>query len=272
MIYNFSAPAKINLGLEVLNKRDDNFHNIKTIFQFLDWGDEISLDTNTEETKIICSDLPQEENIIHKLLSILGEKNVFTKKIKIEVKKKIPFQSGLGGASSNAASVLLALNKIFKLELKSKELFRIALSLGSDVPIFIHGESCEAFGRGEVFKKISLQEKPILIILPNCKISTKEAFENIGSFNNKPKNKKVYINHFETWARKKHDEINESFLWIEKYNEAFLSGTGSTIFSLFNNFDEATKIMDNAPSNMNCFVTTTLNNSPIKNEIKNYGV
>ena len=90
MIYNFSAPAKINLGLEVLNKRDDNFHNIKTIFQFLDWGDEISLDTNTEETKIICSDLPQEENIIHKLLSILGEKNVFTKKIKIEVKKKIP--------------------------------------------------------------------------------------------------------------------------------------------------------------------------------------
>ena len=74
MIYNFSAPAKINLGLEVLNKRDDNFHNIKTIFQFLDWGDEISLDTNTKETKIICSDLPQEENIIHKLLSILGEK------------------------------------------------------------------------------------------------------------------------------------------------------------------------------------------------------
>ena len=138
MIYNFSAPAKINLGLEVLNKRDDNFHNIKTIFQFLDWGDEISLDTNTEETKIICSDLPQEENIIYKLLSILGEKNVFTKKIKIEVKKKIPFESGLGGASSNAASVLLALNKIFKLELKSKELFRIALSLGSDVPIFIH--------------------------------------------------------------------------------------------------------------------------------------
>ena len=98
MIYNFSAPAKINLGLEVLNKRDDNFHNIKTIFQFLDWGDEISLDTNTEETKIICSDLPQEENIIYKLLSILGEKNVFTKKIKIEVKKKIPFKSGLGGA------------------------------------------------------------------------------------------------------------------------------------------------------------------------------
>ena len=105
MIYNFSAPAKINLGLEVLNKRDDNFHNIKTIFQFLDWGDEISLDTNTEETKIICSDLPQEENIIHKLLSILAEKYVFTKKIKIEVKKKIPFESGLGGASSNAASV-----------------------------------------------------------------------------------------------------------------------------------------------------------------------
>ena len=160
MIYNFSSPAKINLGLEVLNKRDDNFHNIKTIFQFLDWGDEISLDTNTEETKIICSELPQEENIIHKLLSILGEKNVFTKKIKM----KIPFESGLGGASSNAASVLLALNKIFKLELKSKELYRIALSLGSDVPIFIHGESCEAFGRGEVFKKISLQEKPILIL------------------------------------------------------------------------------------------------------------
>ena len=106
----------------------------------------------------------------------------------------------------------------------------------------------------------------------DCKISTKEAFENIICLDRSLKNKKIYFNHFETWARKKHNEIDESFLWIEKFNDAFLSGTGSTIYSLFNNFDEAIKIMDNAPSNMNCFITTTLNNSPIRNEIKNYGV
>ena len=272
MIYNFSSPAKINLGLEVLSKRDDNFHDIKTMFQFLDWGDEISLDTNSKKTQIICSDLPQEENIIYKLLTILANEKVFSKKIKVEIKKKIPFQSGLGGASSNAASVLLALNKVFDLKLNRKKLFEIALSLGSDVPVFIHGKACKAFGRGEVFKTVSLPEKPILIILPNCKISTKEAFENIICLDRSLKNKKIYFNHFETWARKKHNEIDESFLWIEKFNDAFLSGTGSTIYSLFNNFDEAIKIMDNAPSNMNCFITTTLNNSPIRNEIKNYGV
>ena len=122
--------------------------------------------------------------------------------------------------------------------------------LGSDVPIFIHGKSCEATGRGEIFKNIFIEEKPILIILPDAKISTVEAFKKNKNF----------------------EEVNKCFEWIEQHNDAYLSGTGSTIYSLFNNFDEASKIMDNAPSEMNCFVTTTLNNSKILNEIKNYGV
>ena len=272
MIFKISSPAKINLGLKVLNKRKDNFHNIKTIFQFLDWGDKIYIENEVSATEIICKEIKHEKNIILKLFHILKKEINFEEKLKIHIDKKIPTQSGLGGASSNAASVLLALNKIYNLKLSKKKLLEIGLLLGSDVPIFIHGKSCEATGRGEIFKNIFLEEKPILIILPDSKISTVEAFKKNKNFDPQSLNKKNFFNSFETWARKNFEEVNKCFEWIEQHNDAYLSGTGSTIYSLFNNFDEASKIMDNAPSNMNCFVTTTLNNSKILNEIKNYGV
>lgn len=272
MNFKINSPAKINLGLKVLNKRKDNFHNIETIFQFLDWGDQISIENNVMESEIICKGIQQKENIIYKLLQILKNEIGFKEKLKISIDKKIPTKSGLGGASSNAASILLALNKIYNLGLNKKNLFNIALSLGSDVPVFVHGKSCQATGRGEIFENITLEEKPILIILPDSKISTKEAFEKNKNFCARGIHKKVFFNSFENWARKNFNEINKSFEWIEQYNDAYLSGTGSTIYSLFNNFDEASKIMDNAPSNMNCFVTTTLNNSKIINDIELWGV
>lgn len=272
MNFKINSPAKINLGLKVLNKRKDNFHNIETIFQFLDWGDQISIENNVMESEIICKGIQQKENIIYKLLQILKNEIGFKEKLKISIDKKIPTKSGLGGASSNAASILLALNKIYNLRLNKKNLFNIALSLGSDVPVFVHGKSCQATGRGEIFENITLEEKPILIILPDSKISTQEAFKKNKNFCANGIHKKVFFNSFENWARKNFNEINKSFEWIEQYNDAYLSGTGSTIYSLFNNFDEASKIMDNAPSNMNCFVTTTLNNSKIINDIELWGV
>lgn len=272
MNFKISSPAKINLGLEVFNKRKDNFHNIKTIFQFLDWGDKIYIENNVTKTEIICGEIQQEKNIIFKLLKILKNEIGFEEKLKINIDKKIPTQSGLGGASSNAASVLLALNKIYDFGLSKKKLLKIGLFLGSDVPIFIHGKSCEATGRGEIFKKISPEEKPVLIILPNSKISTEKAFKENKNFYHQDLEKKKFFNSFEVWVRNNFKEVNKCFEWIEQHNDAYLTGTGSTIYSLFNNFDEASKIMDNAPSKMNCFVTTTLNNSKIINEIKNYGV
>ena len=108
--------------------------------------------------------------------------------------------------------------------------------------------------------------------MPDSIISTVEDFKKNKNFDPQSLNEKNYFNSFETWARKNFEEVNKCFEWIEQHNDAYLSGTGSTIYSLFNNFDEASKIMDNAPSKMNCFVTTTLNNSKILNEIKNYGV
>ena len=194
MNFKISSPAKINLGLKVLNKRKDNFHNIETIFQFLDWGDKIYIENEVSETEIICKEIQHEKNIILKLFRILKKEINFEEKLKIHIDKKIPTQSGLGGASSNAASVLLALNKIYNLRLSKKKLLEIGLLLGSDVPIFIHGKSCEATGRGEIFKNISLEEKPILIILPDSKISTVEAFKKNKNFDPESLNEKNYIN------------------------------------------------------------------------------
>ena len=122
MNFKISSPAKINLGLKVLNKRKDNFHNIKTIFQFLDWGDKIYIENEVSATEIVCKEIKHEKNIILKLFRILKKEINFEEKLKIHIDKKIPTQSGLGGASSNAASVLLALNKIYNLRLSKKKL------------------------------------------------------------------------------------------------------------------------------------------------------
>ena len=96
MNFKISSPAKINLGLKVLNKRKDNFHNIKTIFQFLDWGDKIYIENEVSETEIICKEIEHEKNIIFELFRILKKEINFEEKLKIHIDKKIPTQSGLG--------------------------------------------------------------------------------------------------------------------------------------------------------------------------------
>ena len=181
MIYKISSPAKINLGLKVLNKRADGFRNIETTFQFLDWGDDISIETKVNKNQIVCPGVKENENIVSKLINLLKNTLDFKENLKVIINKRIPLKSGLGGGSSNAASVLVAINKIFNLDLSKKKLIDLALILGSDVPIFVHGRSSIATGRGEIFKKVSLVENPVLVIIPNSKVSTKLAFEN---FNN----------------------------------------------------------------------------------------
>ncbi len=272
MIYKISSPAKINLGLKILNKRADGFHNIETTFQFLNWGDDITIETKVNKNQIVCPSVEEKENIVSKLINLLKNTHGFKENLKVTINKRIPLKSGLGGGSSNAASVLVAINKIFNLNLSKKKLIDLALVLGSDVPIFVHGKSSIATGRGEIFKKVSLVENPVIVIIPNSKVSTKLAFKNFNNIETIKYSNKKNFNSFENWIRKNFSEIDEIFNFIENYNDAHLSGTGSAIYSMFNNFEEAQKIIDNAPSNMNCFLTTTLNNSPIKDEIKNYGV
>ena len=180
----FKSYSKINLGLNILNKRSDNFHNIQSLFIELDFSDYISFIPNDKfDLKIIGNNkIDPKKNTIIDAINELSKISNLNLTHKIKINKNIPIGAGLGGGSSNAACVLKAINKIYKLNKSDKELIKIGLQIGSDVPFFINGGIQHVTGRGEILKSIKfgqIKNKKILLVFPPFSISTKWAYNNL---------------------------------------------------------------------------------------------
>jgi len=249
----FFPNAKINLGLNIISKNNLGYHNLESCFCPISLYDIIEIKkTNVSSFKSSGFEIPGkvEKNIIFKTIEEIKLKN---KPIDIFLHKNIPLGSGLGGGSSNATFFLLKINKLFNLKLKKNELFRIAEKVGSDCPFFINNEISYVKGTGNIIEKINidLNNKKIIIIIPNLHISTKESFENISikkpkysiksviENENIEKWKNYIFNDFENYTFNKYKflrKIKESL-----YNNGALyssmSGTGSTIYGIFNEND-----------------------------------
>jgi 4-diphosphocytidyl-2-C-methyl-D-erythritol kinase len=252
------SPAKINVGLNVAEKRTDGFHNIETIFYPLLLSDELTFE-KSESIEINSSSVQinnLKKNIIES--ACIEFENIVNKKIgvKIFIDKKIPLGAGLGGGSSNAAVTLKAVNELYDLNLDNNTLLNLALNIGSDVPFFLNPLPAFAVSRGEELKLINLEiNYPILLVNPGIKISTAWAFENInpkkpaenlydifknGNFDFNELRSKVK-NDFEPLVFSKYPEISE--IKEELYNHgaefALMTGTGSTVFGIFSNLQRA---------------------------------
>ena len=185
--FSFKSFAKINLLLKVLNKRQDNYHNIYSLFLELNYYDEI-IYSNCNHFNLTCEgiDVPSDKtNLIYKAYQLIRSKYRIKHKLSIHLKKNIPIIAGLGGGSSNAATTLLALNKIWSLNLNNKELEKLGLELGADVPFFINGELQEIQGVGNILKPLLFKkscELFFLLVVPNISVSTKWAYENINKY------------------------------------------------------------------------------------------
>ena len=155
----FSSPAKINRGFNVIKKRSDGFHDIETAFQFLDWGDEIDFNFNVNNSQVTCPEVEEENNLAFKALHLLKSNFKIKNEVSIKIKKNIPLGSGLGGGSSNAATVLLVLNRHWNLNLTNDILKDLGSSLGSDVPIFIEGEARKAKEKEKYFLNLFVKRK-----------------------------------------------------------------------------------------------------------------
>lgn len=261
------AVAKINIGLRVLEKRTDGYHNIQTLFYPISGlYDEIIITKNNQDE--INGNFPfpidNQNNLIIRAKQIIENEINLQLKCKIEVKKIIPIGAGLGGGSSDAAATLKALNILFKLNLPAEKLEYLALQLGSDVPFFIQQKPSIGLSRGEVLKAISLKiPYHILLINPNIHISTKEAFENTipkYELNNYEKLDFMYIqnllnyqneiiNDFENFIFEKYPEIKK-IQDIMLNNDAVFSkmtGTGSTVFGFFQNIEAINKVIKLIP-------------------------
>lgn len=246
------SPAKINLGLNIISKRGDGFHNLETIFYPINLNDKIRFEksertafsTNNEQLKTEA-----DSNLVLKALHLLEQLTGRKLSSKIFLEKLIPTGAGLGGGSSNAASTLLALNELFELNLSIDDLKPLALQLGSDVPFFLHRIPCFAEGRGEMIIPVSLDiPYPILLVNPNIHISTAWAFNNIV-----PKitgvSLKIFTdeiielkklfrklhNDFEEPVFKEHPKIQKIKTELIQHGAMYaqMSGSGSTVFGIF---------------------------------------
>ena len=181
---SFPCPAKLNLFLHIVGQRDDGYHELETIFQFLDYSDTLTIKiTNDNKISLLTpiEGVENENNLIVKAARLLQEKitlekSTFTFGADIQLKKILPMGGGLGGGSSNAATVLLALNTLWKTQLSTEKLADIGLTLGADVPIFIHGFAAFAQGIGEILTPVQPKEYWYLVSKPSCSISTQAVF------------------------------------------------------------------------------------------------
>jgi len=263
------APAKLNLHLQVIAKRNDGFHDLRTLFTFINLYDQLTFEKSEEEIQLKELE-PISDNLVIKAADLLRKRTNCKKGVKISLQKQIPLQKGLGGGSSDAAATLLGLNKLWDLRLTHTELLNMSLELGSDVPFFIFGHTAWAEGRGEILSKIDFDEEWHLLYMPEAEISTKKAFENLPSKFSKPYTYEEYsskggFNSFEKWARDSFEEIDEIFIKLENIGKPKLSGTGSSVFVSFSNLEEAESAKQKFP---NCILVKSLERSPLSQIIE----
>jgi 4-diphosphocytidyl-2-C-methyl-D-erythritol kinase len=265
------APAKINLFLHITGQRQDGYHTLQTLFQLLDYGDDIELEADASgRISLDCPglELPPENNLAMRAAQALKIGAPEAAGARIHIRKRIPPGGGLGGGSSDAASVLLGLNRLWGLGLGLDTLARIGLSLGADVPLFVRGHSAWAEGIGEVLTPVELPPRWYLVLAPDCEVSTAEVFSHRElTRNTSPITIAAFFaggtrNDCENVARKLYPEVDKALIWLEKFGRARLTGTGACVFAAFPAKADAEAAMQELPAGWNGFVAEGLNTSP----------
>ncbi|MDP2912096.1 MAG: 4-(cytidine 5'-diphospho)-2-C-methyl-D-erythritol kinase [Candidatus Omnitrophota bacterium] len=266
------APAKLNLYLDVLNKRSDGYHNIETIFEKIDLKDEIIIKEKGRGLKIKASSnkcSQDKNNIVYKAIKALSVEAKIRPNLEIYIKKNIPVSAGLGGGSSNAASSLKAINELFDLGVSEKRLFEIALGLGKDVPFFMKDTPfAVAGGAGEVLKKLGLTQSFFhILIKPFIPLSTRLMYNRIDrhNFSSRPHSLKKalsalrgrdiealednYYNIFEDVLGRDSVHIDKVKTMLSRAGSghSLLSGSGPTVFCTFGNKKSAERVFKAIP-------------------------
>mgnify|MGYP001166635656 CR=1 FL=1 len=244
---NCKSYAKVNLCLHILGQREDGFHNIQSIFQTINLFDTLTfIVEDNSRIKLECDyvDLKNKNNIIIKTWDMLASKFNIKKGIHVSLKKNIPVGSGLGGGSSNAAVTLLAIDKLFNLQLSKDELLSVAETLGSDVPFFLDGGSAYVSGRGDIINKLSLEKRFFVLIFPEINISTSEIYR-IRRHKNESKVDNIQelllsdLNSLESVVMEKYPQLNDTKYWLSSLGKVKMSGTGSTLYIEFDSYESA---------------------------------
>lgn len=270
------APAKLNLFLHIIGRRGDGYHLLQTVFQLLDFSDEIQLslrdDGLIKKIKGLEGISPESDLCVRaaKLMQAAAKSKLG---VNISIEKNLPIGGGLGGGSSDAATVLHGLNKLWKCGFSTLQLAKLGVRLGADVPVFIYGKSAWAEGVGEQLTSIKLKEKWFLVIHPKIFASTAEIFSDQALTRDSEPLKiarflrgndfEEQANVFEVIVKEKYPEIAKAIDWLSTFSPARLTGTGSCIFASFNQKEDAQKVLEQLPEKWHGFVAKGVNQSPL---------
>ncbi len=276
------SPAKLNLFLYITGRREDGYHNLQTLFQFLDYGDTITIEPRNDgqihlETPV--EGVPDDENLIVRAARLLQDTALLMGSLpqgagaNISVEKQLPMGGGLGGGSSNAATVLVALNHLWNTGLTEDQLTALGVTLGADVPVFVRGFAAFAEGVGEKLTPVSPPEKWYLVAHPGVSIPTPVIFSDPELPRNTPIRSidtllnGEFGNDCEVIARKRFRKVDDLLSWLLEYAPSRLTGTGACVFAEFNTESEARQVLKQAPEWLHGFVARGVNVSPLHQAI-----
>ncbi|MCE0799455.1 4-(cytidine 5'-diphospho)-2-C-methyl-D-erythritol kinase [Buttiauxella sp. A2-C1_F] len=276
------SPAKLNLFLYITGRREDGYHNLQTLFQFLDYGDTITIEPRNDGQIRLATPIEgvaDEENLIVRAARLLQDRALLMGTLPqgagadISVEKQLPMGGGLGGGSSNAATVLVALNHIWNTGLTEDQLAALGVTLGADVPVFVRGFAAFAEGVGEKLTPVSPAEKWYLVAHPGVSIPTPVIFKDPELPRNTPIRSIDTLlncefgNDCEVIARKRFRKVDELLSWLLEYAPSRLTGTGACVFSEFDTEDAARQVLKQAPEWLHGFVARGVNVSPLHQAI-----
>ena len=271
-ILRVPSPAKLNLFLHIVGRRDNGYHELQSIFQLIDLYDWISFEA-IEENQIQIEGVAEvklEQNLIYRAAQYLRPHAKTPCGLKISVEKNIPMGAGLGGGSSNAATTLIVLNQLWQCGLNDEQLAAYGVQLGADVPIFIFGQNAWAEGIGEHLSFIELAQKQFIILKPDCFISTQLLFsQKTLTRDTKPTTfcayqlePSLFGNNFEPLARQLYPEVEEAMQYLDQFGQAKLTGTGACVFTEVIQEMNVKQILQNAPCK--AYLVNGLAESPLR--------
>ena len=271
----YKAPAKLNLFLHITKRRPDAYHELQTLFQLIDYCDELRFELRTDNEINLTSnvDIPIQNNLVFKATRLLQPHCNKPQGVDIYLHKRIAIGMGLGGGSSDAATTLRVLNQLWDCQLDGEQLMAYGRELGADVPLFINGRSAWGEGIGDILQAVDLPSHWYTVFIPPHQIDTRTMFEYPELKRDCAKvSMEDYLagrttNVFEAVIRNKYPQINKSMDWLSSHQTAYLSGSGGAFFAICETEQQAIALSQACPEHLESFVASGINVSPLINEL-----
>jgi len=268
----YPAPAKLNLFLHVVGRRTDGYHLLQTLFRFVDHGDRLSFFPRADGRIVLATPLPgvpPESDLTVRAARVLQAETGCRQGVEIRLEKRLPLGGGLGGGSSDAATVLLALNHLWQLRLPRQSLQEIGLTLGADVPVFVFGRSAFAEGVGEALQPVDLPPVWYVVLEPPVQVPTAAIF---GAPELKRDTPPMHAadwqpgvggNDLEAVAVARFHVVAEHLRWLSAFGKARMSGSGACVFAEFADKESAEAVIDQLPGTMRGWLAAGLAQHPL---------